>query len=249
MSVVRVALMAGLAAQLAGCFVFSMPSAVPKVNRPNLPPDAFIEANAGLERQRSSRRDTSTVCTGGSCTDYTVRTPTTILVHVAEPTVNGNPITVGEVAAAASTEYVSDTERARGLTSSCKRGRIVMTAAGLVATGAFVLLSIGYNKENPNQAAAIGGIAAAGAGVGGLLLGRYVVGGQNCDAAEEIYRKWQPIYQYANKTKVERDSAKMLEVLVDRFNEDRARVAKPDPEPADESADPTDEPADVPAED
>jgi hypothetical protein len=242
MSVVRVAVMAGLAAQLAGCFVFSMPPAVPKVNRPNLPPDTFIEANAGLERQRSSRRDTSTVCSGGSCTDFTVRTPTTISVRVAEPTVNGNPITIGEVAAAASPEYVSDTERARGLTSSCKRGRIVMTAAGVFVTGAFVLLSIGYNKENPNQAAAIGGIAAAGAGVGGLLLGRYVAGGQYCDDAEEIYNKWQPIYQYAGKTKAERDSAKLVEVLVDKFNQDRARVAKPEPEP-------TDEPTDAPAED
>ena len=51
MSVVRTLALAGVAAQLAGCFVFSMPPSVPKVNRPNLAPDTFLEANSGIVRE------------------------------------------------------------------------------------------------------------------------------------------------------------------------------------------------------
>ncbi|HEY5937184.1 MAG TPA: hypothetical protein VIU61_21185 [Kofleriaceae bacterium] len=243
MSVVRTLALTGLAAQLAGCFVFSMPPSVPKVNRPNLGPDTFLEANSEVVRESSTRGETSRVCSGGDCTSFTTYVPTTIRVHVATPTANGSPISIGALAAASSPEYVTDTERAGSLTSKCKRGRILMTGGGLALTTAFVLLSVGYNKDKPNQNAAIGGFAAAGAAVVGLAGGRYFFGGQYCDDAEKLYRKWAVVYKDADATKVKRDAAEMVDVLVDKFNKDRSRVAKPDAEPAAPDADPTDEPA------
>jgi hypothetical protein len=238
MSVVRTLALAWVAAQLAGCFVFSMPPSVPKVKQPTLAPDVFLEANARSVNQRSSRRETSTYCSSGSCTDISTRVPTTIQVRVASPTVNGNPISIGEVAAAASPEYVSDTQSAREMTSKCKRGRIIMTAGGLGLTAAYFLLQMGYRSDEPNKGAAIGGWAALGGGLAGIAGGHFVFGGQYCNDAKEIYRKWSPIYEDPGATKVESDRAELVEVLVDKFNQDRARVAKPDAEPAD----PTDEP-------
>ena len=237
MSVVRSIALAGVAAQLAGCFVFSMPPSVPKVNRPNLGPDVFLEANTDYERRKSSRGETTRVCSGGDCSSYTTYVPTTITVQVASPTANGNPISAGEVAALASPEYVRDTESAREMTSKCKRGRILRTAGGLALTAAYVLLSMGYNKENPNRGAAIGGFAAAGVAVGGLVGGRFFAGGQYCDDSEQIYKKWKPIYAEASETKVERDSAEMVETLIEKFNKDRERVAKPDVEDTDDKVD------------
>lgn len=242
MSVVRTVALAGVAAQLAGCFVFSMPPSVPKANKPTLGPDTFLEANTDYESRRSSRGETTRVCSGGDCSSYTTYKPTTITVRVAAPTANGNPISAGEVAALASPEYVRDTETARAMTSKCKRGRILMTAGGVALTTAFVLLSIGYNKENPNRGAAIGGFAAAGAAVAGLVGGRYFAGGQYCDDAKELYRKWAPIYADAGATKLERDSAEMVETLIEKFNKDRERVAKP---AAEDSRDNVDEPTET----
>ena len=240
MSVVRTLALAGVAAQLAGCFVFSMPPSVPKVNRPNLAPDTFLEANSGIVREASTRGETSRVCSGGDCTSITTYVPTTVRVHVAEPTANGAPISLGALAAAASPEYVTETERAGALTSKCKRGRILMTGGGLALTTAFVLLSIGYNKDKPNQGAAIGGFAAAGGAVAGLVGGRYFAGGQYCDDAEKLYKKWAVVYKDADDTKLREDAAEMVDALVEKFNKDHSRVAKPEPEPEAEP-DPTED--------
>ncbi len=231
MSVIRIVVL-GFVAQLAGCYVMKLPPSVPKVDRPTIAKDSFLELETGRANETRYYTENSKHCHKGDCIDVKTDRRKNVRVKVAAATLDGNPISIGQVAAAASPEYVSDTEKLRPLTSSCKRGRIVMMGGGVFLTAAYFLLQAGFRKDEPNRAAAIGGVAALGAGVTGMALGRFAFGGQHCNEAEKLYSKWATVYYSPDATTVKKGSAEMLELLVDKFNRDReaARARSADAE-------------------
>ena len=96
-----------------GCFVLRMPPKVPKVDQPTLAPDAVIELETGRVNESRSYTEKADVCSRGGTDCVQVRTHKnkTVAVNAAGATVDGAPISIGQVAAAASPEYVSETEK------------------------------------------------------------------------------------------------------------------------------------------
>ena len=218
---------AALSVVLNGCYFVAMPKRVPRIEQPTLPEDAFLEVETDVKKVRQGYTEKIEVCPKGSrsgCIDERRQKSRTVAVNTARATVDGNPISVGAVAMAASDEFRSDTAKLRGVTSSCKRGRMVMTVGGLALSSSFFLLNVGF-ADPPNRGAQIGGIAAVGAGAALMALGRFAFGGQNCDEAKSLYRKWEGVYRDPDATTVGGDSAELLELLAKKFNRDRARTA------------------------
>ena len=226
-----------------GCFTFSMPPKVPTVEQTQLPPDTFLDLEIGSARERHGYTEKSDVCSrgGSDCVEVRTRKHEILTVRTATATADGKPVKISTVAVSASPEFVADTQHLRSLTSHCKRGRIVMTLGGLGLTAAYFLLSAGYANER-KPAYIVGGFAALGGGFAVMGAGRFMLGGQDCKTAEELYAKWSPIYEDPDATTVKRRTAEMLATLVDKFNQDhaaaRAQSEQPDapeePAPADE---------------
>ena len=224
---------------LSGCFnLVSMPKSVPETPTPNFPADTFLEINARTEVENyTARVSDGEVCHKGDCSKFYKNVRRQADVAVTEVSANGRPVSIGEVAVAASPDFVADTAKLRDLRGSCKRGKVITAfgAAGLVA--AYILLQYGFS-DNGTTALKAGGI---GAGVGGLALvggGLLVFGGQHCDAAAALYKRWSPVYKDVDAVQVRGDSARMFEQLAEKFNADhqRARAAAPvEPSEADAS--------------
>jgi hypothetical protein len=220
--------LASLTVSLSGCLLVKMPPKIPGVERPNLPPDKFIEVEEGSVVETATKRvKTGETCLKGSgrssCYEDIKFVKKSYNVRVAAATIDGAPLSIGDVAVAASPEYVRDTEKLQDLRGGCKRGRILMGAGATGLAVAYMLLQASTNKDNPNHGNyAIGGWAAAGAGVVGLAGGKFVFGGQHCDPANKIYRKWYPVYRDADATQVRgEDEVRLLRDLAARFNRDR----------------------------
>ncbi|MBA2538305.1 MAG: fasciclin domain-containing protein [Deltaproteobacteria bacterium] len=223
----RAAIIVSLSISLSGCLFVKLPPKIPATTRPNLPPDKFIQVEEGTVVETATKRvKTGETCPKGrprsECLEDIKFVNKAYDVAVATATIDGTPLSIGDVAVAASPEYVTDTETLRDLAAGCRRGRILMSAgvAGLAA--AYFLLQVGYNKDDPNRSYQVGGWAALGAGVVGLAGGKFVFGGQQCDPGTKIYRKWYPVYRDADATQVRgEDEVKMLRDLAARFNRDR----------------------------
>ena len=218
---------AALSVVLNGCYFVSMPKSVPRIEQPTHAEDAFLEVETDVKNVRQGYTEKIEVCPKGSrsgCTDERRQKSRTVAVNTARATVDGNPISVGAVAMAASEEFRSDTAKLRSVTSSCKRGRMVMTVGGLGLSSSFFLLNVGF-ADPPNRGAQIGGIAALGAGAALMALGRFVAGGQNCDEAKSLYRKWDGVYADPDATTVAGERAQLLESLAKKFNRRRREEA------------------------
>ena len=216
---------AALSVVLTGCFYVSMPPKVPRIEQPQLAEDAFIDVETDIKNESRSYTEKIEVCPKGSrsnCHDERRQKHRTVAVNVARATVDGTPISIGAVAMASSDVFRKDTERLRGITASCKKGRIAMTIGGLGLTSSFFLLNVGF-AEPPNRGYQIGGIAALGAGAAIMALGRFALGGQDCDEAKTLYRKWAGVYADPDDSSVKGNRAELLEALAKKFNRDRAR--------------------------
>lgn len=236
MSVVRLVVL-GLVA-LAGCFVATpMPTKVPHIERPTLAPDAFLEIESGVDTERRTYHEKADVCPKGSssgCIEVETTKRKKVRVATATAVVNGTPISIGAVATVASPIFVADTDRARRVTSSCRRGRYTMILGALSMVAAGYMLNAGWGTEETerNQGLYVGGLAAGGAGLAALVLGRFAFGGQHCSEANELFDKWGLVYRDPAATTVKRDAAKLLEKLVEKYNHDHgAKPALVEPAP------------------
>jgi hypothetical protein len=224
-----------------GCFMAKMPRKVPAVDQAQLPPDTFLDLEVGSARERRGYTERSDYCSGGDCMEVRTHKSEIINVRTATATADGKPVKIGTVAVSASPEFVADHEHLRAATSHCKRGRIVEGLGGLGVTAAYFLLINGFG--NPRKPAYIaGGFASGGGGLAIMGAGYFLLGGRDCKKAEELYAKWEPIYDDPNATTVKRKSAEMLATLVDKFNKDhaaaRAAHASPDADAPEEPATP-----------
>lgn len=211
---------------LAGCLA-SLPPSVPGTSRPQLPEDKFLEVEAYTKTVAVSyTKKMGEDCVKGTndCIEHRERRTKDVDVRVASATIDGRPLTIRDVAVAASPDFVSDTNRAGGLTSGCKRGRVMESIGGTAIIVGLTLLQRAFDHDNPNRNMAIGGYATLGGGIFSLGGGWLVFGGQHCGEAAAIYRRWEPIYDHSDETKVTGDAAEMLEVLVKKYNVDRAKV-------------------------
>ncbi|HEU0029851.1 MAG TPA: hypothetical protein VFQ53_04405 [Kofleriaceae bacterium] len=233
MTAVRISIF--VVATSTGCFVAQMPKKVPEVNAPKLAPDAFIDVHTDVATESRGYTERSDVCSGGSdCVQIRTHKRKNVLVNTATATVDGAPVTIGQVAMATSPEFVADDARLRSATSHCRRGRLVMMAGGLGLTAAYFLLNAGLGANPKDPALTAGGIAAGGGGLAVMALGRFALGGQDCGTAEKLFDKWSGVYEDPSSTEVREDRAKLLEALVEKFHHDhpRAQQATTDDAPA-----------------
>ncbi len=210
---------------LSGCLVgISVPD-IPATTRPDLPADKFLDVDAHWETVEVNYKvKTGETCYKGDCVTHKENRTKDVDVRVASGTIGGRPVSLRELAVASSPEFVRDTDRVAGLMSACRRGRIAMSLGLTAAVVGATLLQRGFDEDDPNRDMAIGGYAALGAGLVGLvgLVGGYTVfGGQHCKEAGAIYERWQPIYEKPNEIQLRGEAAKVYEILAKKFNEDR----------------------------
>lgn len=221
-----------------GCMIMAAHTPdVPSTARPTLPDDQPIQLESDVVQEtRNYKVTTGETCFKGTsdCVVSRENRSKRVNVSVAEASVDDAPISIGKVAVAASPEYVKDTDTLRGAVSACKRGKIIVAAGWIAATGAYLLLNRAYGVDPVNRSEQIGGFAALGAAVVGVGGGYFLFGGQRCGEIKEIYRRWKPVYTAADDSKVRGESAEMLEKLVEKFNRDHARAAST-PMPAPEA--------------
>ena len=220
MSIVRTAPILSLLVAVQGCFVMPLPPKVPAIARPTLPADTFIDVDSGTVRGTVRVTDKADVCAKGGrdCVEVRTHRKESIRVRVASASIDGKPLSIGEVAAAADPKFLTDNQALRELTSNCRRGRAVMMGGGLGLTAAYFLLQLGFRDDDPSKPAAIGGIAAAAGGLALLALGRFAFGGQDCEPADKLRSAWAPVYRDPDATTVRSDHARFLEELADKFN-------------------------------
>ncbi|MEO8705076.1 MAG: hypothetical protein ABI867_33795, partial [Kofleriaceae bacterium] len=204
MSLRSIALLALLAGS-GGCFTvdaFNLPSTIPKSARPQLPPDTFIEVEAGFVKESYTVTDKVKVCSKGDCMEVLSDRRKHENVRVASASIAGKPLTINEVVSAASPEYVAETARGRGLVSKCRRGKLVQILGVVSMVTSFYLLNDGYGgEEADNKPLIAGGWAALGGGAALYGLGRFAFGGQACGEAEAIHQKWRTVYRDPDATK------------------------------------------------
>jgi hypothetical protein len=211
-------------ALLSGCLVgISVPD-IPATTRPDLPADKFLEVDANTATvQVTDRVKTGETCVKGSrdCVTHHENRERDVDVRVAKGTIDGRPVTLRELAVMASPDFVKDTDRVAGLMSACRRGRISMSLGLTAAIVGATLLQRAFDEEDPSRNMAIGGYAALGAGVVGLVGGYTVFGGQHCKEAGKLYERWKPVYKNPDDIEQVGSAAEMYEVLARKFNADR----------------------------
>lgn len=219
MLAVRIAIASTL---LTGCFVSISVPDIPSTARPPLPEDKFLDLDAHDESVEVNYKvKTGETCYQGDCVTHRENRTKNVSVRVASATIDGRPLSFRELAVVSSPEFVADTDRVDGLMSSCRLGRISMAVGFTAAIVGATLLQQGFDEDNPRRDLAIGGYASLGVAIVGIAGGYTVFGGQHCKEAESIYKRWQPIYEKPNETKLSGDAAEVYEVLAKKFNTDR----------------------------
>lgn len=205
-----------------GCLMgVSVPN-IPETTRPDLPADKFLDVDARWETVEVNYKvKTGETCYKGDCVTHKENRSKDVDVRVASGTIDGRPVSLRELAVATSPEFVRDTDKASGLMSACRRGRIAMSLGLTAAVVGATLLQRGFDEDNPNRDMAIGGYASLGAGLVGIAGGYTVFGGQHCKEAGRIYERWQPIYEKPNEIELRGEAAKVYELLGKKFNKDR----------------------------
>jgi hypothetical protein len=207
---------------LTGCLMGVSVPKIPETTRPDLPADTFLDVDAHWETvQVNYKVKTGETCYKGDCVTHRENRRKNVDVRVASGTIDGRPVSLRELAVAASPEFVRDTDKVSDLMSACRRGRIA-TSIGLTAVvvGA-TLLQRGFDADKPNRDMAIGGYASLGAGLVGLAGGYTVFGGQHCKEAGKIYERWRPIYEKPDEMQLRGEAAKVYEILAKKFNKSR----------------------------
>ncbi len=237
---------------VSGCFFLSVSVPdIPETTRPTLPEDKFLDLDARTERVKVNYEvETGRTCVGTSCAKSYENRTKKVSVRVAQGSIDGRPVSIRELAVMASPDFVKDTDRVAGLMSACRRGRIAMSAGFTAAVAGAMMLQAGFDEDRPNRNLAIGGYAALGVAIVGVVGGYTVFGAQHCKEGRAIYERWKPIYRSPDKTELTGETARMYEALADKFNADRAAaLGMHGVETSAEAADqPTDQPTEQPTE-
>ncbi|HEY4054997.1 MAG TPA: hypothetical protein VGM39_00265 [Kofleriaceae bacterium] len=233
MPIFRTSLLAAAVASLGGCYVFSIPDAVPDVPKQTVPESAFIDIDSRIVTEtRTGMVKTGEVCSGGDCTSIREKKTRQVDVKVATATIGGGPVSIGAIAMS-NPEFRSDDEQVRSDRRRCLGGHVSMTLGGIGVLAGAVMLRQGFYKDDDhpggNRSLAIGGYAALGAGVA-LLAGGYFLGGNRCDEYEAAMTKWASVYEEPSDSEVRGDErAAMMEKLVADFNKAHAATAQKTP--------------------
>src|SRR5689334_13855659 len=117
-----------LLVSLSGCMILAAHTPdVPSTAQPTLPPDQEMQVESDIVREtRNYKVTTGETCIKGTsdCVVSRENRSKRVNVAVAEASIDGAPIAIGQVAVAASPEYVKDTNTLRSAVSACKRGKI-----------------------------------------------------------------------------------------------------------------------------
>jgi hypothetical protein len=228
---------------LTGCLMGDSVPNITETTLPNLPADQFLDVDAHWETVEVNYKvKTGETCYKGDCVTHKENRRKDVDVRVASGTIDGRPVSLRELAVAASPEFVRDTDKVSGLMSACRRGRIAMSIGMTAAVVGATLLQRGFDENNPNRDMAIGGYASLGAGLVGIAGGYTVFGGQHCKEAGKIYERWQVIYEKPNEIQLRGEAAKVYEILAKKFNKGReaalGRQSSSTPEALDEEVAP-----------
>jgi hypothetical protein len=191
----------------------------------------LLAVDTGSASEERTKREGKNACGeyNTNCVRYDEVTKYDVDVMTASATLDGEPISIDKVASATSEKYRTDLEKYQSLRSSCRNGSIVMDVGIVSALAGVFLLNVGYGSDEPRNEYVASGFAAAGVGVAALLLGKFVVGGQHCKEAKEIWGNWYPVVSEYDETEVRGKSAEYLEQLVTKFNETRSEVTPSEP--------------------
>lgn len=213
-----------LAFILVGCYT-TPPPHVPHVEAPKLEPGVAIDVDAATSTERRNVTDSDRVCVGSDCSYVSVTSKQNVRVHHAEASIGGQKLTLGQVAIAADPTYTRDLARLDALSATCSHGFYwEIGGQSVVSLG----MIVGAATSNESGRATTGNYFGAGIAAAGLVtwaLGRFVLGGQACEEANELYHARRHQYENADKSYLEGERARDLEKLVEQYNASQQQAA------------------------
>jgi hypothetical protein len=206
----------------------------PRVPRPELPPmqqgaSILVDTREKLELRKRGEEACSTGAGGRiDCVKYKVNEP--VMVTHARATYNGRSLTLGQAQGLTDPEYLQDIDAIANHIEGCKRAKIPRIAGELFwLVGSIVFVdAYANNSSQPDKTLAVTGGALIGAGLVSYALGKYVLGGQHCEAANDLYRSRENQFRDRDDTDVTGRNAAILEEAAKRFN---AKHGGNDPSP------------------
>lgn len=204
---------------LVGCYE-APPPRVPRVEPAQLAPGTAIDIDAATTTERRNVTDHDRVCVGSSCDTVSVTSKQDVRVHHAEASYNGAKLTFGQVAMVADPTFTSDWERMEQLRSHCEHATGARTVAGYLSLAGMLGIVLGAGTtdgsiKEPYFAVGIGAVVGA---IGVYALGKYALGGQDCEEARDIYHRRRDQWEGADKSYFEGAQARDLEKLVETYN-------------------------------
>lgn len=218
---------------LVGCYE-APPPKVPRVEPATVAPGAPIEIDAATSTERRNVTDRDRVCVGSDCSTVSVTSKQNVRVRHAEASYNGAKLTYGQVATLADPSFTVDWERMTKLSAHCEHATGARTVAGYLSLAGILGIVLGAGTtdgsiKEPYFAVGVGAMAGA---IAAYALGKYALGGQDCEEARDLYTKRRDQWRNAGETYVEGSEAFDMEKLVETYN------AKQHPEQAEPPAEP-----------
>jgi hypothetical protein len=203
---------------LAGCYD-NPPPAIPRPVVPQVVPGAVLDVDSHEASELRPVTSHDRVCVGADCSTVSVTNHEYVTVKHAKATYNGQRLAFGQAQALADPTYLADYDRMTALAASCSHATVAKWVGELFTTGGILLLADGAGANSDwGSPYAIAGMATIAGGIAAYALGKYALGGQDCEPANDIFEARRRQWREVDSADVEDDLADELERIATQFN-------------------------------
>ncbi|CAN5228855.1 hypothetical protein BH11MYX1_BH11MYX1_55440 [soil metagenome] len=213
---------------LAGCYE-NPPPAVPRPQLPELVPGAALEVESHTNEENRQMTKHDRVCVGSDCSTVSVTSTERVNVHHAAASYGGAPITLGQAQALGDPTYLRDLARMDELRASCRHATVpkYLGEALLTIGGLLIVQGSATSDGSVDKPYVIAGAAGMVGGIVSYALGKYALGGQDCEGAREIYQSRRAEWASQDQRDVENSLADQLETVARDFNRQAKTAQQP----------------------
>jgi len=203
---------------LAACYG-DPPPAFPRPVLPQVVPGAALDVESQERDELRPVTSHDRVCVGGDCSTVSVTSHEHVTVKHAQASYGGQRLSFGQAQALADPSYLADYDHMTALAASCRHAAIPKYVGEILTTGGILLAADGAGDSgNYTNPYAIAGMAAVAGGLVAYALGKYALGGQDCEPANDIFEARRAQWRSADDADVEDDLADELERIASQFN-------------------------------